>query len=59
MRLTVLVAEKADQGQGIQLQLQIKPDTSGKSDVRLVVENWAQWQPDIQYDSTDNSIWKG
>lgn len=62
LRLSVLVAEHDDQGQGIQLTLLVKTGAASPETGRLAVEGWTQWQPPFQYDITDDTnggIWKG
>ncbi len=57
--LSVLVAKQPDQGQGIQITLEVETGKTDQGKNRLTVEGWTQWQPPFQYDGQENGIWKG
>lgn len=57
--LTARIAENADKGQGIDLQLRLLPAAPGQNSIRIEIAKWVQWQPSFDYSSSEGGVWKG
>lgn len=57
--LTARIAENADKGQGIDLQLRLLPVLAGQNSIRIEIEKWVQWQPSFDYSGSEGGVWKG